>query len=375
MATVTQVTFTEETGQKLKKILLAWIDEIEEMAKTGDEDLSKIDTIIVWVDKYLRRKENDPYSNAGSDGGLNRMQLDYLYKKFNFYDIIDKKVQFLKDKANPEDTVSDPVYSKWSYTIDMGRKKNIDGYQEGLEFHSLTGLLTSTSQLKKVYQAGGVFCTSDDPELSILFSEALAQIIGWAKKETKNTYVNKAVEARKAKISAFYEGLRPVIEKIRSTNEKVTSYRIAAELNKMDISTYSKSGQWMPNMVDRMLKHLEDDKPVMNVTQQKIEKEYQESSIIEAQIEDIPVSPRNAVRRFKQATGVTPTEYLQRTRIEAAKKLLAQTNQNLVEIMLNSGYSDLKSFRELFKKSTGLTPKAYRDKFLEPSAQLENVQP
>jgi transcriptional regulator GlxA family with amidase domain len=102
---------------------------------------------------------------------------------------------------------------------------------------------------------------------------------------------------------------------------------------------------------------------LVNMAQQKIEKEYQEGSTIEMLIQDIPASRRNVVRRFKQAIGVTPIEYLQRTRIEAAKKLLAQTDQSVLEVMLNSGYNDLKSFRQLFKKSTGVTPKEYRYKF------------
>lgn len=102
---------------------------------------------------------------------------------------------------------------------------------------------------------------------------------------------------------------------------------------------------------------------LVNMAQQKIEQEYQEGSTIEVLIQDIPASRRNVVRRFKQAIGVTPIEYLQRTRIEAAKKLLAQTDQSVLEVMLNSGYNDLKSFRQLFKKSTGVTPKEYRDKF------------
>ncbi|MCE7067961.1 GlxA family transcriptional regulator [Dyadobacter sp. CY326] len=102
---------------------------------------------------------------------------------------------------------------------------------------------------------------------------------------------------------------------------------------------------------------------LVNMAQKKIEKEYQEGSTIETLIQDIPASRRNVVRRFKQAVGVTPIEYLQRTRIEAAKKLLAQTDQSVLEVMLNSGYNDLKSFRQLFKKSTGVTPKEYRDKF------------
>jgi transcriptional regulator GlxA family with amidase domain len=114
---------------------------------------------------------------------------------------------------------------------------------------------------------------------------------------------------------------------------------------------------------------------LVNMAQQKIEKEYQEGSTIEMLIQDIPASRRNVVRRFKQAIGVTPIEYLQRTRIEAAKKLLTQTDQSVLEVMLNSGYNDLKSFRQLFKKSTGLTPKEYRDKFnialLESGGKLD----
>jgi transcriptional regulator GlxA family with amidase domain len=102
---------------------------------------------------------------------------------------------------------------------------------------------------------------------------------------------------------------------------------------------------------------------IVNMAQQKIQNEYQDGRTIEELIQDIPASRRNVVRRFKLATGVTPIEYLQKTRIEAAKKLLEQTDQSVLEVMLNSGYNDLKSFRQLFKKSAGLTPKDYRDKF------------
>jgi transcriptional regulator GlxA family with amidase domain len=102
---------------------------------------------------------------------------------------------------------------------------------------------------------------------------------------------------------------------------------------------------------------------LVSKTQRKIESSYQEASTIEQLIKDIPASRRNVVRRFKQATGVTPIEYLQKTRIEAAKRLLEQTNQSILEVMLNSGYNDMKAFRQVFKKSAGVSPKVYRDKF------------
>jgi transcriptional regulator GlxA family with amidase domain len=115
---------------------------------------------------------------------------------------------------------------------------------------------------------------------------------------------------------------------------------------------------------------------LVNMAQEKIERAYQDGSTIEEIIQDIPSSRRNVVRRFKQATGITPIEYLQKTRIEAAKKLLELTDQSVLEVMLNSGYNDLKSFRQLFRKSAGLTPKEYRDKFnvSRLNAQKRNVR-
>lgn len=105
-----------------------------------------------------------------------------------------------------------------------------------------------------------------------------------------------------------------------------------------------------------------DDELVMRV-QHKIKEEFPEIKSIEEAIADIPASRRNFVRRFKQATGLTPIRYLQKTKIEAAKKLLENTEKGLFEIMLCAGYNDMKNFRQLFKENTGMTPKAYRDKF------------
>ncbi len=97
--------------------------------------------------------------------------------------------------------------------------------------------------------------------------------------------------------------------------------------------------------------------------QEKIERNYQDTTTIEALIKDIPSSRRNMVRRFKQITGITPIEYLQQTRIEAAKKLLEQTTHQMNEVIFQSGYSDPKAFRKVFKKNVGMTPSQYREKF------------
>lgn len=75
------------------------------------------------------------------------------------------------------------------------------------------------------------------------------------------------------------------------------------------------------------------------------------------------LSRRNFERRFKRATANTPTEYLQRIKIEAAKKSLEKGRASVSDVMYEVGYSDSKAFRILFKKITGLSPIEYRNKF------------
>lgn len=99
------------------------------------------------------------------------------------------------------------------------------------------------------------------------------------------------------------------------------------------------------------------------MAQHNIESSYHNAGTIEQLIKEIPGSRRNIARRFKQVTGITPIEYLQKTRIEAAKRLLVQTNQQMTEVMINSGYSDPKAFRKIFRKTVGMTPTGYREKF------------
>jgi len=76
------------------------------------------------------------------------------------------------------------------------------------------------------------------------------------------------------------------------------------------------------------------------------------------------ISRRTFERRFKSATGDTPLYYLQRVRIEAAKKMLEANTKTVDEIAYAVGYSESNFFRKVFKKHTNLTPKEYQNKFL-----------
>ena len=68
-------------------------------------------------------------------------------------------------------------------------------------------------------------------------------------------------------------------------------------------------------------------------------------------------------RRFQKATGNSPVEYLQRVRIEAAKKAFESGAKQVSEVMYDVGYTDAKAFREVFRKITGLSPLDYRQKY------------
>ena len=85
-------------------------------------------------------------------------------------------------------------------------------------------------------------------------------------------------------------------------------------------------------------------------------------SIIELS-DSLAIGRRNFDRRFIKATATTPLEYLQRVKIEAAKKTLETSRKTIHEVMYGVGYSDLKTFREVFKKITGLSPLDYRNKY------------
>lgn len=94
-----------------------------------------------------------------------------------------------------------------------------------------------------------------------------------------------------------------------------------------------------------------------------IEENYYQPISVEQVADLANMSKRNFIRRFKQATQNTPLEYLQRVKVESAKKALEKNADDLTSIMYNAGYNDVKTFRKVFKQITGLTPQDYRRKY------------
>jgi transcriptional regulator GlxA family with amidase domain len=101
--------------------------------------------------------------------------------------------------------------------------------------------------------------------------------------------------------------------------------------------------------------------------QQFIEKNIDERMTVEFLAGKFIMSKRSFIRRFKKATNNAPNEYIQKVKIEAAKRSLEQERKNVNEVMYAVGYNDVKAFRTIFKKVTGLTPFEYRAKFSQVS--------
>ena len=97
--------------------------------------------------------------------------------------------------------------------------------------------------------------------------------------------------------------------------------------------------------------------------QSYIENNLHEKISVEHLSSRFAVGRRNFDRRFIKATGNTPVEYSQRVKIESAKRAFECSRKTINEVMYEVGYSDVKAFREVFRKITGISPLEYRSKY------------
>ena len=91
------------------------------------------------------------------------------------------------------------------------------------------------------------------------------------------------------------------------------------------------------------------------------------ASPVEEMVKRSGLAERTFKRRFTEATGLAPIDYVQRLRIEDAKRRLERTEAPADEISWQVGYEDGAYFRRLFKRTTGMTPGAYRRRFQVPA--------
>jgi transcriptional regulator GlxA family with amidase domain len=100
--------------------------------------------------------------------------------------------------------------------------------------------------------------------------------------------------------------------------------------------------------------------------QQWLSAHFSVANPVEQMIRRSKLAERTFKRRFANATGLAPIAYVQRLRIEDAKRRLERTEASVEEISWRVGYEDAAFFRRLFKRVTGLAPAAYRKRFRIP---------
>ncbi|AKD04965.1 helix-turn-helix domain-containing protein [Pontibacter korlensis] len=101
----------------------------------------------------------------------------------------------------------------------------------------------------------------------------------------------------------------------------------------------------------------------IKTAQEYIESNYYDKITVDQLAEKVCIGRRSFERRFHKATKNSVLEYVQRVKIEAAKRSIETSRKNINEVMFEVGYTDTKAFRTVFKKLTGLTPVEYRNKY------------
>lgn len=147
--------------------------------------------------------------------------------------------------------------------------------------------------------------------------------------------------------------------------EKYVDREIAIRTSKFFAIEIDRKTQSPFIMFNGQKKH--EDEPIKQA-QEFIEHNVGERISVEDLALKYAIGRRHFERRFKKATNNTPVEYIQRVKIEAAKKFLENSPKNVTEVMYEVGYTDIKAFRTVFRKITGLSPIEYRNKYNREAA-------
>lgn len=142
--------------------------------------------------------------------------------------------------------------------------------------------------------------------------------------------------------------------------EKYAGRELAILCSKIFAIEIERNSQSAFNIFQGQKEH--GDEPI-KIAQEFIESNFSEKITVDQLASRLALGRRNMERRFKKATSNTVVEYIQRVKVEAAKKGFETSRKNINEVMMDVGYSDIKAFRTVFKKITGLSPIEYKNKY------------
>lgn len=156
--------------------------------------------------------------------------------------------------------------------------------------------------------------------------------------------------------NSYWNLLLHLVEKYTDRNTAI----LAAKYFAIDIDRTSQSSF---AMFQGQKSHKDEE---VKKVQEYIEKNIESRLTVEELADRVAVGRRSFERRFKRATNNSVLEYIQRVKIEVAKRSFESSRKNINEVMFDVGYTDTKAFRTVFKKITGLTPLEYRNKYNKP---------
>jgi len=123
------------------------------------------------------------------------------------------------------------------------------------------------------------------------------------------------------------------------------------------------------------------DDPIVQRCQQWAAHHYATDSPVRRMVAISGLPERTFKRRFAQATGMNPLEYIHTLRLEEAKQMLEATDEPVEAIAWEVGYQDASFFARLFRRRVSLTPAQYRRRFgglkrrIEASAAAPETAP
>lgn len=142
--------------------------------------------------------------------------------------------------------------------------------------------------------------------------------------------------------------------------EKYAGRHMAVVLSKYFAVDINRNSQSVYAMFKAQKEHADE---AVKQAQHFIEQHVEAKLSVDDVAEKVAIGRRSLERRFKLATHNSVLEYMQRVKMEAAKRQFEGGYKNINEVMHDVGYADTKAFRTTFKKVTGLTPVAYKKKY------------
>jgi len=142
--------------------------------------------------------------------------------------------------------------------------------------------------------------------------------------------------------------------------EKFAGYEVAKQCGRALLIDSPRT--WQASFSTPLVNQRHHDGKILKA-QEFMQESFSEQLTVDKLAEQSGMSTRNFTRRFKQATGDAPLNYLHKLRINCAKTLFETDYKPIQQVCCEVGYEDLPFFRRIFKRYTGLTPTEYKQRY------------